>query len=47
MKILILAAIAAVTIGIGANTVASAALLNPGSWPGQTSQDNARADVSG
>jgi hypothetical protein len=39
MKTLILAAIAVVTIGIGASTMASAA-INPGPWQGQTSQDN-------
>ena len=39
MKTFILAAIAAVTIGIGASTMASAA-INPGPWHGQTSQDN-------
>ncbi len=40
MKTIILAAIAAVTIGIAASTMASAASLNPGPWQGQTSRDN-------
>ena len=40
MKTLILAAIAVVTFGIAASTMANAASLNPGPWQGQISQDN-------
>lgn len=38
MKILILAAIAAVTLGIGASTMAQAA--TPGAWQSHTQEDN-------
>ncbi len=40
MKTFILAAIAFVTLGIAASTMASAASLNPGPWQGQITQDN-------